>query len=66
MSRVSKLDDAAVRAALASHITLAAAAAKLGVHERTLRRWLAENPRLSEARTTSLKKATRNLAKDRS
>lgn len=61
MSRPSKLDAAAVRTALATHLTIAAAAKALKVNERTLRRWLADHPGLAIARRASLKRATKNL-----
>lgn len=61
MSRASKLDSKAVRAALAEHLTITAAARALKVNERTLRRWLADNPGLAIAHRASLKRATKNL-----
>lgn len=64
MSRQSKLNLKAVRASLAAHLTIAAAAETLGVHERTLRRWLEANPQLVATRQASLKRATRKLSKD--
>jgi len=61
MSRHTKLDSKAVKNALAAHVTITAAAEALGIHERTLRRWLDGHPGLRVARRASLKRATRSL-----
>ena len=62
MSAHSKLDLPAVRAALAAHVTIAATAKALRVHERTLRRWLVEYaPELGAARQRGLRSASRDL-----
>lgn len=66
MSRPSKLDAKAVKRAISGHPTLAAAAAALAVHERTLRRWLSEHPELEAARGAALRRSLGKLDKPES